>query len=283
MVKNVRKFLSLILLATLFSCSGEVTYVTSIPVTGSNLNLTIFKTRNALLRCEVALNRYLLKKSSFPKAARQQALSDLKDGLTALIELKPDSKEILTIVNEYKEWQGKVEAIAHKIDNTPALALFHKELNLFAVERRKHLGALLNVEKTLEDNKKRKTLVLAIAEQQRSFEASHQNLRSYLITEKGQYEKLSDVAAAENQKNLIHLQYRGGGHYLFTNVQKPHYKKFIAARKSYLIYRVRVLQIQNGKHPNLLPNLTRAWMQEELAPRFKKIDNFLIEMLESDK
>lgn len=287
-------FVSLFVFSTL-ACDREKVNpqcTVHIPVTPSALSLQVYQMRNGLLKSEVALSTYILNKKIQHREERTLGLKEMSEAYSALLTLSRqwedrDTAEELAdlkkVLADFRLWQDKVETIVHSIDNTPALKLFYNELSKTTDIQKLNLKILIREEIKLEANKRRKYLLAALCEQERSLVVSFENLRSYLVSHDVSYSDISSAEWVVNSKNIKNLMYKNGPHFLFTNTQLDSYKKYIAARKKYEEIVPRILAIELGKHPQLKPNMSAFWWREELAPRAKEIHRVLNKILKNMK
>jgi len=173
------------------------------------------------------------------------------------------------VLNEFKEAQKQVEAIAKTADEQPATKILLQDAAPLASVIVNQITNIINLEGNLPGTPKRKELLGMMADVRGTSARGLANIRAFLLTGDAKFKTLFDVMWNKNEIRFAHLK---DNYEFLSEEQKVAFDKLEKARTSFLPLPNQMFSIRGSKKWNMANYI----LVKEAAPRANKLLGMLL-------
>ncbi|MDA7977282.1 MAG: methyl-accepting chemotaxis protein [Pirellulales bacterium] len=231
-----------------------------------------------------SLRGYIILGNERFKASRALEWQQIEESLARLDTLISASQndedrqvmdELKTVVSEFKEAQGSVEAICQTGENLPAMKILLEDAAPTAQRMLDSVTGMIDTEKTLSSGASRKELLGVLADSRGSLAVGLAAIRAYLLTGD---EVWADSFRSRWEVNTARFDSLLAMQSLFDARQAEFFSEYVMARTDFAPLPEEMFKIRASKDWNVANKL----LSEEAAPRGAKAKR-LIETLLSNQ
>nr|WP_169713974.1 methyl-accepting chemotaxis protein [Oceanicoccus sagamiensis] len=185
-------------------------------------------------------------------------------------------KRIEAALNEFKQYQNEIEAIAQSVDNQPALKILFEEAAPEAQKLTATITTMIDLESKEKASPRRKQLLGIMADVRGTTGLALANIRAYLLSGEEKFAIKFNTLWEKNERRFNDLN---NNQSLLTDQQKQAFDVFSAAREKFAPLPQRMFTIKAGKESNL----ANLWLGTKAAPTAFAIKNDLKAMADNQK
>ncbi len=180
------------------------------------------------------------------------------------------------LLDQFKIEQQKIEDIAQKPGNVPAIKMLFNEAAPHAAIMSKKITQLIDIEATLDATAQRKQLLGMMADVRGTIGLGLANIRAYLLSGDEKFKQQFDKLWAKNQRRFADLKHQQG---LFNAKQKAAFKALDEAHTAFLPLPKKMFELRGGDNWNL----ANYWLATEAAPIGAELVSLLNQMSSNQK